>query len=503
MTRHAQDTCPGGVTRETLSGWRDALLSAEDARRLGEHISACGPCQATLARFDAVAGALLRQRELEPGDRIVRGVMSRLARRSRRSGRAPVGRLMRGAGTLGTVAALVALFIIVLHTGPGLNGGPAQRMTPTLTQAGTPSPSPSATATTAEAVTIAQAWGADAARNAVTTQIDATHVFEASALTRDGSTLLGSEIALSGGTPTTASAGMLSIASRQFTSIGVSGLGWYPPTSFASDGRYVVTEDSAAPGATCGVCHVRFWAYDLATRHLWQVAVGSDYQGGILAVWFDHGLLLMNTYEGPRVANLATHTVTPLTGVPASGQILAFTWPYVVYNSPVDGATSAITVRARDLVTNTDVALPYLASLYSTASSVSLVNLAITGDTLFYSVTPSSPAADTNMNTLYEVDHFLAPGTQAHRLATFDSNSLGELKAANQRLVLLMGGAWDRVQQRFVAFGTGSDSGGPGRVDAALAGNYLAIFRSTGTQGIPVAEQVSIYDTTRLPTGGA
>jgi hypothetical protein len=135
--------CPERVESETLSALRDDLLSGDVAARLREHVPSCAACQARLYDYDEVARALLRQRELEPGERILRGVRRRVVdgRAARRIARR---RLWSGLGGLASVAAVLLLFLYVF----GQNGGsgPTHPGTPTASRG--PSVTASATATT-------------------------------------------------------------------------------------------------------------------------------------------------------------------------------------------------------------------------------------------------------------------------------------------------------------------------------------------------------------------
>jgi sugar lactone lactonase YvrE len=111
--------CAQSISTETLSAWRDDGLPAAEALALAAHTPTCTACQAHLADYDAVARALVRQRELDPADRVLAGVRTGAARQQRRRGRAQV---WGGLGALGSVAALVLLFVYVF--GPVLGDHP-------------------------------------------------------------------------------------------------------------------------------------------------------------------------------------------------------------------------------------------------------------------------------------------------------------------------------------------------------------------------------------------
>ncbi len=124
---HNTFECVDHISSETLSAWRDDHLPPAELARLGPHVAICAACQARLAGFDEVARALLRQRNLDPGDRILDGVRRRAAQRPQR-GRLLHGRVWGELGALGSVAAVLILFIYVvavLGVGRGHPIGPA------------------------------------------------------------------------------------------------------------------------------------------------------------------------------------------------------------------------------------------------------------------------------------------------------------------------------------------------------------------------------------------
>ncbi len=113
-------TCDEHIGGEMLSAWRDGLLPDDEMRHIAVHATTCPACRERLAGFDEVARALHRQVELEPDERVLYGVRRQIAsgHRSRWLGQ-PHARLWSGLGALGSVAALLLLFVYVLITGPG------------------------------------------------------------------------------------------------------------------------------------------------------------------------------------------------------------------------------------------------------------------------------------------------------------------------------------------------------------------------------------------------
>ncbi|MBF6589560.1 MAG: hypothetical protein IVW57_03380 [Ktedonobacterales bacterium] len=495
MTPPVSTTCAQGIGAKTLSAWRDDLLPIAEAQRLGAHTSTCAACRTTLATFETVAQSLRSQRELEPSDRVWRGVRARIARVPRRHAHASI---WRGLGAVASIAAVVALFIYILSSGPGRRGpvGGTATMTPQPTTSSSPTSTPSSIP-----LSVAQAWGTQAATGTLSTQLDATHTFQATSITPDGRTLLGIEYIPSGtaGRMGSASAGALDIATKRFTAFGVSQVANYAPRCCATDGRYAIVADSTAPGATCGVCHDRYWSYDLLTRQLRQVAGGDAYQG-ILGSALDHGLLFLSTGMGIQVADLQANTIVPFAGT-ATARVLAYTWPYVVY-TPASASNSSMTIRVRDLTTNAESTLPRLSALYASAADGS-VGLTITGDTLFALVTRGTGQGGSD---LLELDHLTAPDAQPYLLVHAPTD-LGILASANARLVILNGGlalAWDRVERAFVQVSGVTNTGGSGDgARAALVGNQLAVIEPAPPPNAAFApQQVTLYNTAQLPTHG-
>lgn len=106
--------CARNISTATLSAWRDADLPADQMQTLAAHTPTCAACQARLADYDAIARALVGQRELDPADRVMAGVRAR----ARRGPRLSRGQVWGGVGALGAAAALLLLFVYVF--GPTL-----------------------------------------------------------------------------------------------------------------------------------------------------------------------------------------------------------------------------------------------------------------------------------------------------------------------------------------------------------------------------------------------
>lgn len=139
--------CDQRVSGETLSALRDDLLSPAEMDRIYTHAAQCPACQAQLAGFEAVALALRQQREIEPDGRLLESLRVRAAARTphrRVRLHLPTRRIWRSVGALGSVAAVLLLFIYFLASGPGRVTGPLTSRTPTAsaTAATTPTAAP-------------------------------------------------------------------------------------------------------------------------------------------------------------------------------------------------------------------------------------------------------------------------------------------------------------------------------------------------------------------------
>jgi hypothetical protein len=325
-----------------------------------------------------------------------------------------------------------------------------------------------------------------------------------------------------------------------------------------SDGRFLIAMSTGYPGPDCGGC---LYSYDQRTGARYQVIPARQYQG-VSAYLLDRGVLVAGTGVGIVIADLAGRTIKQLPGTNSDTQLDAFTWPYVVYGTPrgAEQTTTTITpLRVFNIATGATTALPQVigsilaladATLYYVAapddthpgalSLNELDNLAtpgarprvltilpsgrnfsvpqalgITGDALFYTirsglpsqggclpgfgiVCPTATPASPPVTTLYEVDNHRSSSPDVHAIAAYAAD-FGDVVAANARLVVLTGAAWDRAEGRLVDLGTISLPGS----NAPLAlqdakGNFLMLAHALNQDYHPPFK-VSIYDATRLP----
>jgi hypothetical protein len=492
--------CPANVGEETLSAWRDDLLSPQEMARIREHAPTCQACQQRLADFEMVASALLRQRDIEPGDHVLAGVRQRVAggrhlRHVRRRSQPAMmtRRVWSGIAALAAVAALVLLFVYVFGGIAGRSTVPGGK-TPVASQAISPSPAPTLppAPAPAKAVDARTAWGPNAATT-ISTRIDATHMMEVGGVTPDGRNLLGYSITLrsSGQVDQNipAEAGFMDITTRKFTPIGLTEFVFYTHHCCTADGHYLLMAQDTAPGTTCGLCHLDYWIYDMNTGQKYRVARGTDFQM-VESAFLSNGMLVLGTGEGVKVANLATRALTSISRIPASAQVAAVSWPYVLYRSQ----DTVPQTHLFDLSTNHDVVIAQIDASYVAPGSVLL-----SGNTLYLVAEqpslPGTPPDASTPGTLYELVGFTNPAATLQAVATYKDQLVAS--TANARLVFFAGLdslAWDRAEQRFVLMGT----------SFALSGNYLVTNTDGAAGNGSVPASVNIYDTATLPlrTGG-
>ncbi len=492
-----QHICALGISPETLSSWRDNHLPAPEKARISRHISDCDACRGTLTQFEIVAHTLVRQGELDPGNRVWRGVQAHIARSAPRRAGFPAY-AWRGAGATLAVLLVVALFIVTLRylnhlqTNSSIVGSILRQTTPLPTEVATPIGT--ATPTSLNQPNVTQAWGPKAATLAFTIPSSSTQVFQASTVTPDGKLLLGEMLTSTGqGTRPQQQAGYIAIsATNQFTPLAgmptSGGPGCCQPDS---DGRYLLATDSTAPGATGASLHVRLWVYDLQARQIWLAATGQQYPE-ILGARLDHGLLIFATDNGLEIVNVATKTVTQPHALATYSALVAYSWPYVFY-SPIS-TTGQDTLRVYNLQTQADSVLGTVLGTYSFG--------AVTGDTLFATYQSSQGLL------IYEMDHFANAGAQLHLITTYPDQS-GRIVGANARVIAFQGAypwVWDRAENHFVALSALTNQTAMNVVET-LSGALLTVF-TTGTSsipptnGLPLPQKGTLYDTSKLPLNG-
>jgi hypothetical protein len=446
-------------------------------------------------------------------------------------------------------------------------------------QASSASPTPNLPL--APLASMAQAWGPSTAT--FTTQIDATHFIPDVTLAPDGRSLYGHEVTedlQEANASWPAPAGILDIATHAFTPIGLASAALCdntlaytclkkPPLSSLqcclSDGRFLITFSESDTVPVCVYC---LWSYDRQTSTLYEVAAGRQLNG-LSADRIGHGVLAFYTGAGVSIADLAARTLKHIPGTTAGSGLIALSWPYVLYGTSVrsPGTTTVRTSLAiYNIDEHTSTALPQVSgtllklvgsTLYYVAGGRPPVgggtlyeidhitdpgarprvlarlpsgpnistpqSFAITGDTLFYSVTtgiyvsnphyptgmgcfggygqtcPTLPPTPRWVTTLFEVDQHRSRSPQVRAIAAYDAN-LVDVKAANARLVILSGAAWDRAEGRFVALKPLDALRGYAYVgpEEQVSGNFVMVSQPISPYDLPPL-RITLYDTSHLP----
>jgi hypothetical protein len=325
-----------------------------------------------------------------------------------------------------------------------------------------------------------------------------------------------------------------------------------------SDGRFLIAQSTGYPGPDCGGC---LYAYDQQSGARYEALPAIPYQG-VSTYETDHGTLVAGTGVGIVIVDLARRTLHQLPGTTGGTPLDAFAWPYVVYGSPSNGQQSSITptpFTVYDLTSGVATPLPqvtgailaltgaslyYVTSPHATSTSVVTLNelgnlaqpnaqprvlatlpsgpttsapnsLGISGGSLFYTirsgfsqggvclagggvVCPTAAPAPPPVTTLYEVTITSSGAPTVRAIAAFAAD-LGDVTAANARLVVLMGAVWDRAEGHFVDLGTGGrQSGQSSPALQEATGNFLLVAHAL-TQDSQSPFDVSLYDATRLP----
>lgn len=148
----SRDACALGISRETLSAWRDRVLPDGEAGRIAQHVAQCPACQRRLDQYARIATALQRTHEPDLRLRTWRGIQAQLATRARGPRPLRLGIVPHGFGSYGGIGAtalvaLIALLALVIFaqrptTQPGPGGAPGP-----ATATSTPTAPPTATST--------------------------------------------------------------------------------------------------------------------------------------------------------------------------------------------------------------------------------------------------------------------------------------------------------------------------------------------------------------------
>lgn len=536
---HETLTCAESIAPERLSALRDGALAPAAAQRLRAHIAECRACQARLADYDSLATALRQQRELEPDERIMNGVRSRLATRtSFRQWRAPQ-RVWAGIATLIPAAAIILLFVYVF-SGLASRGHPATSQTPTAptavpTQQNGKQVIPTATPALVTlppmtpSISVTAAWGALSPVATYQTPTVANMQFDLATLSPDATTLYGTQMSVSQPTPGAVFASRVNLiaydlASHTYKLLGPHWNGSVGPWGGAvsASANDLVYGYNSAPGATCGVCNNTGWAYDLHSGARWQFDPGKGYSGILNQIDSGDYVAFQTPDMGLWVANLAQQQVTSPLSVSeqanADIRLVGFSWPYLIYedtpSSQVNGAPAATTLRIENLQTQaTTIVTTPLSALFGAQNSAANIDWASTDGVTLYLTTytpvngvdASGAAVNTAYGTLFRM-RLSSPASQPEMLARWPQvrygqaavNGANDASGADRRLIILGGGyIWDIAEGKLARLTSPQASQTPG---AYLSGNYLVLTQSIsqGNQQAPIISG-AIYDMRSLP----
>ncbi|HEX8982865.1 MAG TPA: hypothetical protein VF792_08860 [Ktedonobacterales bacterium] len=502
--------CSLGLSSDDLSAWRDNVLDAAANARMTAHITTCDACQTHIAAYDAIAQGLRAiPTPAPPGGYGRNPRLHAATRRARHSAlrtrraRHPALRATRALSGLGAIAAVILLTLAFTQVF-GLLGGQKPRPAATATLA----PYPTATATNTPAPTVTPvepilpalqfehadaAWGATGlVAHIAATQTSDGQTFVPTDLLPDGSALLGS--VYTGNPSNNAQMAEWNLSTNAVTKFNVSIL---TGNSGTTDGRYVAypSGDGAA-------------IYDLSAG-----TVTQQLRFGVHATpsIFDHGIYLRQDLMGSITKfNVATGQGTPFPDASMQyqhAQLLAFSWPYVVYSydpnwlTPQPGVQSG-RIDVRDLSTGQDVNLTALQRLMPDLNTrlgmQHMSGVAVTNGALFFVTAP-----DKYTNQLYELDNFMSATPALKPLFSFKSQYQCEdciiLWGANARTAgLELAGGPLAIYDR--ALGKAVEINQPG-LYSEVKGNYAYVFGPVNGHAMIDPASVTIYDTTRLPGG--
>jgi hypothetical protein len=523
--------CPLGIDDETLSAWRDHLLSPARMQQIAAHVPECPACQRRLATFARIASDLAQRPRLTPGNRIVNGVLAHIAAEEQSPMAHTKRSWQRGIGALGVVALIAAfavIFTLVLH------GRPATSISRSTSNA---TSTTSTTPTYTPIVSITQAWGANAGTT-VTPQTPSQKYFLSGDISADGSKIFGDTVTnpppMSGGV--TSYPGTYTIATKQFTPYAIptekNTMGPSTGCCQASASFAIITQNTE-PGATCGICHTIYYSVDLASGEIRLLTdPNARNEQGIMGLTLSQDHALAQTGAGGyRLVDLHSGTFSDPLGPPMSltDSLIDFSWPYLIYDT--NGATYSINgpsqVTARDLRTGAETVIhaptgnsaafarPFsthpgtpLPSPTPPLAFTGILGGAITGDTFFFvSQTPAATYLD-------EIDHLMAPGAPAKVIATLPNHHDGTQFAvglASDRLVVIVTSqqhsdftysgqnlAFDRIQHRFVDMF--EDNQTNGYADFSLTGEELMLTLIPSNVTMNSSPTDIIYNIATLPT---
>jgi hypothetical protein len=275
--------------------------------------------------------------------------------------------------------------------------------------------------------------------------------------------------------------GWISIPGDQYTSINLPGASYSSSYSYAilPTATYDIIDQFAcsAPYQCNTATPTKVWAYDPA-----KATTRVVFPGVPLTTFVDHDLIIANDpVHGLEAANLATNTVTPLTGTvsPAnrSLDVLAFTWPYLVYTTR-DNGSHIFTGHAYDLQTQTDVVLPQLAPALQYGGPPNQAPgfvIASGSDTLFFAYVDTSQTLD-----LDELDHLMQPGSNPTILQSGSNENGVTITGATAQMIAFFDGEgflWDRQNHQIYTLYA---ENGPAFAYGIVSGPWFGVVQEIG-----------------------
>jgi hypothetical protein len=131
--REGTPHCALGVSRETLSAWRDRLLPETDAHAIALHVPDCSFCQQRLAQFTRIAGAIGQDSAPDLRAQTWRGLQARIAQKGHRPMRIARAVTIGGISATALLLVMVIIFGFILDQRPGGGPGPGATTTVTVT----------------------------------------------------------------------------------------------------------------------------------------------------------------------------------------------------------------------------------------------------------------------------------------------------------------------------------------------------------------------------------
>ncbi len=493
MTTEPLAGCALALSADDLSAWRDGAMDEGAQARLDMHIPGCAACRARIGKYDDIAQALRAIPTPEP----LRGfgcnprARGMAAAERHTPAHVPI-RSRREFGGLGAVAAIALLLLAFAQVFGrlGVQFPPVTATKPPTSQVratvAATMTSREPTLPTFQVVPATAAWGnIGLVAHIASTQIDANTNFIPSALLPDGSALVGQ---IYHGANNTAQLALWTVATGRGTLLNVPSAP-QPFVGVMTDGRSIVYRYRGGNELS---------VYDLAAGAVVrQINISAD----ATPVFFDHDRYVRQMLSGGiLITDVATgqQSAFPDASVAVQhAQLLAFSWPYLVYMPDPTATTLPGALAVRDLSTGQQGDLtplaPLLPDLLPRRQDNHNPGVVVTDGALFVVTAPSA-----DVNQLYELDNFMSAAPTLKPIARAQYQGAIVLIGANARAIGLrvdgmMPSAYDRALGKAVKFAlSGFGTEVTGHFVIAMAPINMPEFTPW---------EVIIYDTNKLPGG--